>query len=511
MSEAVRLAVRGVSKRFGATQALYNVDLEIRQGQVHALLGHNGSGKSTLIKIIGGYHTADHGRIDVNGTPLPRSYSPNVVYGVGVRFVHQDLGLVNGLTVSENLALRGNFKRSRLGGISWRRQREFTVATLESVGLRIRPDLPVSALGPVERTLLAIARATQDLDIGSGVLVLDEPTARLPRSEAIRLLETVRSLKSKGAAVLYVTHRLGEVFEAADEVTVLRDGRGIFSSKVAETSDAEVRAVIAGMRVGKGPIADGERSCPRHASGEALVEVRDLSGTRVKGVTLALHAGELLAITGTIGSGRSELGRLMYGLQSPSAGRVSLGGQWMDRVSRAAARAGGVGYVPQERSDGLALLDTIAENIGITSYEAMRRWYGVPTKELKKVAQQVIRIFTIRPGNEDMRVAALSGGNQQKVAIGKWTRLDCRTLILDEPLQGIDVGAKAEIMQAIRERVLDRGGGVLWIESDAELVPRYADRAIVMSDGQIVAEFSGASLTSEGLLRAIYGERPTAQ
>lgn len=501
-----RLAIRGLAKHFGATRALTDVDLSIRSGTVHALLGHNGSGKSTLIKILDGYYVADSGKISINGEDLPHSFTARLAYDRGIRFVHQDLGLFSDLSVAENLALGTAYARSPGGTISWRRERRLTSEALRRFGLKVPPRHRVSSLGPVERTLLAIARATLTMQADGGLLVLDEPTARLPPSESEQLLRIIRSLRDHGTSVLYVTHRLAEVFEIADRVTVLQDGKVVMSDAVSASSEREISQAIIGRR--QHPRGDEHivREPATTAARPAVVRLQNLSGRRVRNVDLVLRTGELLAVTGTVGSGRSELGRLIYGLQRPSGGSIAIGqvDGWTRHSSPAWSSRHAVGYVPQERSDGLAVGETVADNVAVTSYRSMSRWFGVSNASLRQVARKVIESFSVRPGRSDIQVGSLSGGNQQKVAIGKWSRLSCDLLILDEPLQGIDVGAKADIMEALRERVLDRGGAVLWIESDAEIVPRYADRAIIMRDGQITAEFDSTTLDRDSLLDALY-------
>lgn len=501
-SAASALVINDLTKSFGATRALRSISLQIGPGVVHALLGHNGSGKSTLIKTLGGYHAPDAGTIFVYGQELPPKHSGDEAHAAGLRFVHQDLGLVADLSVAENLALGASYKKAALGSISWRGQYRQASIELQKLHLRVDPRRMVQSLGPIEQTLVAITRALQDMDHHRGVLILDEPTARLPRSEVTRLLEIIQKLKGEGVCVVYVTHRLDEVFEVADEVTILRDGERVFSGAISETDEATVRSLIAGRK-----LTDSASVDRRSVAGDPMVaEIRGLTGPRVHDVDLKLHAGEMVALVGLVGSGRSELGRLIYGLQPATGGSVSVGGgPAVTKPTPGWAASAGMAYVPQERQSGLALPMTIAENLAVTSYAGLGRWYGVSQSKIAKMATRVVDRFRVKPAQPSAVVGTLSGGNQQKVALGKWVRLDCSLLIMDEPLQGIDVGAKIDIMETIRERVLARGGAVLWLESDIEYVPKYADRVLIMRDGHIAAEIPSQLVSREHILNALYG------
>ena len=511
MEQNVNLSIDDVSKRFGATHALRAVSFDVQAGSVHALLGHNGSGKSTLIKILSGYHSRDSGRISVQGLAMPREVDAAVVRRLGVRFVHQDLGLVEALSAGENLALYGNYVRGRTRGISWAGQRRAAQAILDQVGARFSPDDTVSDLGPVDKTLLAIARAIQDMDVRNGILVLDEPTARLPGSEVSRVLGIVRTLRDRGASVLYVTHRLDEVFEVADHVTVLQNGEKLVDGPLSSTSPGSIRKAIAASAAGSGLKTVGARPSPV-VRGDLALSLRGIQGRTIKHLDLDLYAGEIVAITGTVGSGRSELGRLLYGLQPIAAGSMTVGRSGpMTRMKPEHARLLGLGYTPQERTAGLALGETVAENIAFPAFRNFCELYGVSKRRIDSAARSVIDEMSIRPPSTETRLAVLSGGNQQKVSIGKWVRLMCTVLILDEPLQGIDIGAKEDIMRILRAEVTARSSAVLWIESDAETIPEHADRAIVLSRGEIVGELEGTDLNRDNLLEMLYaGKAVTA-
>jgi ribose transport system ATP-binding protein len=304
--------------------------------------------------------------------------------------------------------------------------------------------------------------------------------------------------------VVYVTHRLDEVFATADTVTILTDGCRVYSGPVARTSDAEVRRMIVGARAATGPAAGGVVAPAGRASGEPMLELSGISGRRVRDVSLTVRAGEVVAVTGLVGSGRSELGRLVYGLQHAVAGTVRRGGRPVRTITTRAMRRAGVGYSPQNRRESLLTGLDVGENLAVTSYAGLGNPAGLSRARIRRMAVEVVARMSVRPADPAGSVDALSGGNQQKVALGKWIRRPLRLLVLDEPLQGIDVGAKEEIMLAIREQAQSQGLAVLWLESDIEEVVKYADRTVVMRDGRCRAELP-AGASRDQLLEAVYG------
>lgn len=500
------LSIRGLSKRFGGTSALTDVSLDLRRGTVHALLGHNGSGKSTLIKLLGGYHVAEAGTITVNGESLPLRHTASDSDAAGIRFVYQDLGLIGSLSVAENMALGVGYATSRIGSVVWRTQYRETRGHLRRLNTDVDPRELVHDLGPVEQTMLAISRALQGVGHHRGILVLDEPTARLPQSEVVRLLDIVRTLKADGVSIMYVTHRLDEVFEIADDITILQAGQVIFAGPAAATDEREVGNMIAGRSLDgpaparPAPQIDGVERSP------AVVQVSGLSGRRVQSVDFEVRPGEMLAIIGLVGSGRSELGRLIFGLQPITAGTVRIG----DAAPRShvdprwAARRG-MAYVPQQRDMGLVLGESISENLALTSLKQFLRKFAVRSLLINEMARGLIKKLGIVSQDERQMVNSLSGGNQQKVALGKWIRNDPNLIIMDEPLQGIDIGAKTDILRSIRTSVLDRGGAAIWLESDIEFVPEYADRVLVMRDGRITHQIDHKPISLDEMMMALYG------
>jgi ribose transport system ATP-binding protein len=484
-SQPIALAVSRATKRFGNTLALDNVSLNVAQGSVCALVGANGSGKSTLIRALAGYHDLDEGVVRLHGQELNLHRMGEQGRAAGLRFVHQDLALIPNLSITDNLALERGFLTDAFGSIAWRRERERVRRDLGEVGVAAAPAEQVGKLGPVDRTLVAIARALERLDSLRNVLILDEPTARLPQSEASKLIERLKALKQRGLPIIYVTHRLDEVYRLADTVTVLRDGREAYNGPLSSLDRDDLRWLITGAAKTSRQSAPRERAVAVDA--KVVLELKDVASQRLDGISFKLHEGEVLGITGLIGSGRSELGRVVYGIQAHTGGEVLIGGKPITSDAPSSRR---IGYLPQDRRSGLFTNLSVQENITITAADRLTSWYGLSPRRLKDAATGVVQSLQIRPSDPDALIDVLSGGNQQKVALGKWVQLPLEIMVLDEPTQAIDIGAKQELMTAIKARTRAEGLAVLWLESDVEELVRYADRIIVMSAGRISAEFA---------------------
>lgn len=498
--KSTALMVIGATKRFGNSLALDDVSLNVAQGSICALLGANGSGKSTLIRALAGYHLLDAGLVRIHGEELNPHRLAGQGRAAGLRFVHQDLALIPDLSIMDNLALERGYVRDRVGGIRWKREEQRVRRELQSVGVEAPPRERVAHLGPVDRTLVAIARALDHLDHSRNILVLDEPTARLPQSEAAKLIMRLIALKERGLPIIYVTHRLDEVYRAADAVTVLRDGREAFSGPLSTLSGDDLRRLITGSGARpSGRIARSSASSVPSA-GTVVLEVKDVSSQRLKNLSLKVHRGEVLGVTGLVGSGRSELGRIVYGLQARTAGEVRINGKPVD----GALASKDIGYIPQDRRAGLFPSLSVQENITITAADRLNQWYGLSPRRVRDAAVQVIRSFQIRPADPAAPVGILSGGNQQKIALGKWLQLPLELVILDEPTQAIDIGTKQDLMTTIKGRARDDGLAVLWLESDIDELVKYADRIIVMNAGRISAEFAEAPFSLPEVLAEAY-------
>jgi ribose transport system ATP-binding protein len=492
------LTVRGLSKTFVSTRALSNVEFDLRAGEIHALVGQNGCGKSTLIKVLAGFHQPDPGvEITLGGEEIELSSTADA-HRAGFRFVHQDLGLVGTLSTVENLMLGRRLSTARGGRIRWDAERRDAERRMASLGYDFDVERPVAALGAAERTGVAIARALWDWE-AARVLVVDEPTASLPREEVAVLFAALRRVREAGLGVIYVSHRLDEIFAIGDRVTVLRDGSRVGTWDVgAMDQDALVRAMIG-----------DEELRPPHAqsaelTGPVALEVAGLNGAVVEDVHLRLRRGEVVGVAGLTGSGREELLPLIFGVASRT-GDVRLDGRRVPADPRRAMRAG-LALVPSDRRHEGAIVEMpVRENFSLTDLRRYSTRFGYLSRarEVREV-KEWIRRLDVRPALPDALFGALSGGNQQKVVLAKWLRRRPAVLLLDEPSQGVDVGAKAVIHALAREVAAD-GACVLIASSDDSELCDTCDRVLVMRDGRIVAEVTGSRLTAEELGRPQLG------
>ncbi|MFI7500785.1 sugar ABC transporter ATP-binding protein [Streptomyces sp. NPDC049687] len=488
--------IRGLGKRFGGTRALAGVDLDIHAGSVLALLGPNGAGKSTLIKVLAGVHHADSGRITVDGHPLGSHAAAR-----SMSFIHQDLGLVEWMTVAENIALGTGYPR-RAGLISWRRTRESSAEALRTVAGQLDPDAPIARLAPAERSLVAIARA---LTARARLIVLDEPTARLPAPDCARLFRVLHTLRDRGHAILYVSHRLDEVYEVADTFAVLRDGRLVSHGPLAGHSPTRLVHDIVGAEPA------GHRPAATPAVGPAVLTLDGVRTADAGPVSLEVRAGEALGLVGLSGAGHGELGRALAGSLPLLDGSVRLGDRpYRPRTVADAVRLG-VGLVPGDRLREGCLADlTVRENLLPDPRAGGRsalRWIG-PRRERAEAAALIER-FAVRPRDSEAPLAILSGGNQQKVMIGRWLRTGLRLLILEEPTASVDVGAKAAVHRLLDE-ARAAGLAILLVSTDFEEVAGVCRRALVFVRGSVTAELSGTALTVAELTRAASAVPPTA-
>jgi ribose transport system ATP-binding protein len=492
------LAVRGLSKTFVSTRALNNVDFDLRAGEIHALVGQNGCGKSTLIKVLAGFHQPDPGaEITLGGAEVDLSTTADA-HRAGLRFVHQDLGLVGTLSTVENLMLGRRLSTARGGRIRWDAERRDAERRMRDLGYTFDVERPVAALGAAERTGVAIARALWDWE-AARVLVVDEPTASLPREEVAVLFAALQRVREAGLGVIYVSHRLDEIFAIGDRVTVLRDGVRVGTWDVdAIDQDGLVRSMIGDeeLRPPHDRTADG--------AGEVALAVSGLSGTVVEGVDLDVRRGEVVGVAGLTGSGREELLPLIFGVASRS-GDVRLDGRPVPANPRRAMRAG-LALVPADRrGDGAILEMPVRENFSLTDLRRFARGFGYLSRgrETREVEEWIARL-DVRPPLPEALFGALSGGNQQKVVLAKWLRRRPAVLLLDEPSQGVDVGAKA-VIHALARQVAADGACVVIASSDDSELCDTCDRVLVMRDGRIVAEVAGSRLTTGELSRLQLG------
>ncbi len=495
------LEMQSISKTFGPVRALRDVSLAAYAGEVHALMGENGAGKSTLMKILSGAYRADPGgTIRIAGRTAD-IHGPLAARNLGVSVIYQELTLAPNLTVGENIVLGAEPRRA--GQIDRAAIRAASQPLLDRLGLHVSPSTVVARLSMAERQLVEIARA---LLARSRILVMDEPTTSLSTRETERLFALIRRLRSDGLAIIYISHRMAEIYELADRVSVLRDGSAVGTLSRAELSAEALVRLMVGRALSTFYQKDHAAAGPR---GTVLLDVRDMGdGARVLGCSLKLHAGEVLGVAGLVGAGRTELARLIYGADPRRSGTITLEGNPAEIDHPADAIAAGIVYLTEDRKRlGLFLDMTVRENInlGVIGQDARPGGLLNFTSGLRR-ASQAIRALGIRVGTDAINVGALSGGNQQKVLLARLLETKPRVLILDEPTRGVDIGAKSEIYRLIDE--LARSGvGVIVISSELPEVVGLCDRVLVMREGRIAGEVGGdgSAITQERIIAIATG------
>lgn len=497
MSETV-LELAGIRKRYPGVVALDGVDLQVRAGEVTALLGENGAGKSTLIKIMAGVETADEGSYLVDGAPV-RISSPRDARELGVAVVFQELNQVESMSVAENLFF-GRLPRGPGGLVDRRELRARARDHLQAVGLDVDPGMRLGYLSVAERQLVEIAGA---LSQNARVIAMDEPTSALSHTEIETLFGLVDQLRDSGVGIVYVSHKLDELHRLADRITVLRDGRYVDTVRTSETDDAELIRLMVGRELTtqfpprpEAAVAD---------DGPAALEVVGLTTTAVHDVTFSVRAGEVVGFSGLMGSGRTELARAIFGLDRSTRGVVRVGGRAVRPGSPEAAVGAGIGYVPEDRKGaGLVLTGSIRANMTLAVMRLLSRLGFVDQARERAAVEAMIADLRVKAVDGDQRVATLSGGNQQKVTLGRWLlKDDLRVLLLDEPTRGIDVNAKAEIYRLVAA-VAERGVAVVVFSSEMPEILGLCDRVHVMRGGHVVAEH-GVGVTQEQLMESALG------
>ena len=483
------LAVEDVSRRFGATLALNKVRFDLRAGEVHALMGENGAGKSTLMKILAGNIQRDSGRILIDGREV-EIRSPIEAAAHGIAIIHQELNTVRDMTVAENLAL-GREPRTRFGTLDRRRMDEQAREKLARIHSTIDPRRPLGSFSVGMQQMVEIARAVGE---NARVLVLDEPTAALSRAEAQELYRIIGQMRSAGVGLIYISHRMEEVWQLADRVTVFRDGGYVGTGTLAQISPPDVVRMMVGR-----PVADLYHHDKRDP-GATVLEVEGLAGTGVGPVNLSVRAGEVVCMAGLIGSGRTEVGRLLFGADPRTAGSVRIGGRPSRPADPFEAIADGIGMVPENRKEqGLFLDHSVEDNIAISSLDRFVAAGVVNRTERRDAVLTQMKRLSLRLNALSLPVKALSGGNQQKAALARWLLRDSRVLILDEPTRGVDIGAKREIYEEI-DQLARAGKAILVISSDLPEAIGISDRLLVMREGKIVSELVSEKTSEEEVM-----------
>lgn len=489
------VSVRGLSKHFGGVYALRGIDLDVVPGEIHGLLGHNGSGKSTLIKLLAGYHAPDAGEMYVQGTLLQHQSERQNIASTSLRFVHQDLGLIPALSVLDNmLVLEMAQRRSR---IRWSVERRKAAQLLQEFGVDVLPDALVSSLTPLDRARVAIVRAFGRTDETPPCLVvLDEPTVFLPKSEAAELFTLVRNVADQGTSILFVSHHLEEIVELTDRVTVLREGEIVDTVATDSVSEDDLVQLIVGKQ-----LAHSESYTPAPADATISLEVRKLTGRSCRGVGWTSLAGSIVGLAGVVGSGAEEVPELLFGVGTGS-GTLLLHGDEFDvgKLTPRRAESAEIAFVPADRIGQGSYPDlSIRDNVMSQRLHHYFRGGTLRNRTMSTDSKESLTRFGVRPANPNLTFSALSGGNQQKVMLARWLQVTPRLLLLSEPTQGVDVAARQDILRLIRAAA-EEGATVLIASSDFAQLADVCSTVLVFSRGQIRHVLQGSDITNEDIL-----------
>ena len=491
---ALALEVRGVSKRFPGVHALDRVDLEVLRGEVHVLLGENGAGKSTLMKILSGVYPRDEGRIFIDGEEIePRN--PRHAQALGISIIYQTFSQAPQLSVAQNLFL-GREPMTRWGTIDERKTRAMSEKAMASIGLPVDPATPIKNLSVAQRQMVEIAKA---LSLNARIVIMDEPTSALTDHETQRLFAIIRTLKAQGRTVIYISHRLEEVAQVGDRISVMRDGRRIDTLPIAQADVPRLIALMVGRDLARASLHETP------PPGAEVLSVAGLSrGRTLHDICFCLHQGEIVALAGLVGAGRTELARAVFGVDRIDSGTIRAFGREVAIRCPADATRLGIGFVTDDRLvSGLHMSMSVLENVTLPSLDRFGICGGLflsPSRE-RDAAGHVVRELKVQPPSLDRKTRYLSGGNQQKVALAKWLMARSRILLLDEPTQGIDVGAKEDVHRLMVDFTRRQQGAILLISSDLPEVLRMSDRILVMREGRLAGELTRAEATEERVMQ----------
>jgi ribose transport system ATP-binding protein len=479
-----------ITKSFPGVQALRDVLLEVRRGEIHALMGENGAGKSTLMKILAGIYHPDGGTIEIDDQPVSID-TPNKARALGISIIHQELNLAPSLSVAENISL-GREPHTAGGWLDSRTMNRNAQRMLEQIGATFTPTTVVATLSIAQQQLVEIAKSLSE---NARILVMDEPTASLSERETQKLFDIIRALRQQGIAIIYISHRMSEVYELADRVTILRDGQYVGTLEGEAINADELIRRMVGRSLNDLYVHDVINP------GEIVLEAKNLTdGHGIGPASLTLRKGEIVGLSGLIGAGRTELARLLFGADRASGGEILVHGRPVKIKRPLDAIRAGIGLVPESRKEqGLFLQMAILENITINAMPLLSMGGFLNKYSLQRAAQKQVDDLSIRLASLDLPVVSLSGGNQQKVVLARWLTLRPGVLILDEPTRGVDVGAKAEIYR-IMSQLADAGVALLMISSELPEIVGMSDRILVMREGQIVAELPGRTTTQEEIM-----------
>ncbi|WP_199183245.1 sugar ABC transporter ATP-binding protein [Cryobacterium sp. Y29] len=491
---AVRM--RGIVKSFGSVEVLKSVDMDIVAGEVHALAGENGAGKSTLMKVLQGVHPITSGTIEVAGQPVViRTTADAERAGIGMVF--QEFSLIPSMTVAQNIFLNREV-RGRSGLVDDRAAERAARAIFDGLGVTIDPRARVETLGTAYWQLVEIAKA---LAKNASVLVMDEPTASLAKHEVENLFELIDKLKSRGIAIVYISHRMDEIRRVADRITVLRDGRVVLAAGVAQLTAAEIIEAIIGRRLASDLVY---RDRQLAADAPILLEATNIGSDRVlKSVSLTIRAGEIVGLAGLMGSGRTEFARVVAGMDRPTQGTLSIDGKPVRFSTPIAAQRAGIALIPEDRRDqGLVLDHSVSDNLALPVLDRVKSGAFLSISKLRELTNQLVTRFDVKVADPFAPVSRLSGGNQQKVVVAKWINTRPRLLVMDEPTSGVDIGTKTEILDIVRA-FASEGNAVLFISSELPELLAVADRIIVFREGRSDRELNRDDVASEEQLQLI--------
>jgi ribose transport system ATP-binding protein len=486
------LEFSGINKTFPGVKALDDVSFKVRRGDVHALVGENGAGKSTLLKILNGNYSKDSGKIiiDLKEVEIP---DPVKAREKGISIIFQELNLIPHLSVAENIYL-GRLHAAGNGGkiIDWKGLNRASAEILKKIGYDINPRALTEGLSVAEKQMVEIAKA---LSFDSKIILMDEPSATLTQNELQKLFAVIKDLKSKGVTVIYISHRLEEIFEICSTVTVMRDGKVVDTTSVTETTKNDIIKKMVGREV--------SATYPRRQVkiGEEVMKVKQLSSEKVKDISFSLNRGEILGVAGLVGAGRTEMVRALFGVDYTTKSEIYINGKRVRINSPAEAMKNGMAYLTEDRkSEGLILEFTVRQNISMASIKKLIHKVFVNKRKEVELAYYYIENLSIKTPSIEQKVLNLSGGNQQKIVIGKWLGTDADIFIMDEPTRGIDVGSKHEIYE-LMNRFVNEGKGIIFISSELPEIIGMSDRVLVMRDGRIKAELGSNMCSAENIMQ----------
>ncbi|MGH2075851.1 sugar ABC transporter ATP-binding protein [Aerococcus urinaeequi] len=491
----MQVKMNGIKKSFGNNHVLKGVNFSIEAGEVHALMGENGAGKSTLMNILTGIHKADAGEIQVNNEVVKYD-DPSQAEGKGISFIHQEMNVWPDMTVVENLFM-GREITNKVGFLKTKEMKKQARKVFEALNVKINLDRPVESLSVGQQQMIEIAKS---LLSDAEVIIMDEPTAALTEREISTLFRIIRTLTAQGVAIIYISHRMEEIFELSDRITVMRDGVSVGTKRTNETNNDE----IVRMMVGR----DLEDYYPEKGDTirEDFFEVRNLSReNEFENISFTVKSGEIVGFSGLMGAGRTEIMRSIFGIDQLDAGEIYLEGEQLQIKHPADAIQSGIGFLTENRKDeGLILDESIRENISLPSIDGFNKNLVVDRKAENEFTDMLGKRLGVRAANFENPVSSLSGGNQQKVVLAKWVGIGSKVLILDEPTRGVDVGAKREIYQLMNE-LAERGVAIIMVSSDLPEILGISDRVIVVHEGHIAGELTKEEATEEGIMTLATG------